>query len=83
MAFKKTSKRRTPKIKKVTTPCPFCTGRKNPDYKDYKYLEKFLTDRAKIVGRDRSGVCSRHQRKLTSAIKRARHLALLPFTPSV
>lgn len=61
--------------------CFFCERKILPDYKDYKTLRNFLTDRAKIVGKERSGVCSKHQRYLTREIKRARHLALLPFTP--
>jgi len=81
MAGKKSPQKRKPRIQKVSTPCPFCVQRKDPDYKEYKILERYLSDRAKIVGRDRTGVCSNHQRKLASAIKRARHLALLSFTP--
>ncbi len=68
---------------KVTAPCVYCKADKNPDYKDYKDLEKFLTDRAKIVGKRRTGVCSKHQRRLSVAIKRARYLGLLPFTPEI
>lgn len=50
-----------------------------PDYKDFELIGRFITDRGKIVSRSRSGVCAKHQRKLTKAVKRARHLALLPF----
>lgn len=64
----------------VPTDCFFCTQKITPDYKDYQTLEKFLTDRKKILGRSRSGICSRHQRILSKSIKRARHLALIPFT---
>ena len=49
------------------------------DYKDEKRLGRFVTDRGKIVPRRISGSCSRHQRELASAIKRARIIALLPF----
>lgn len=56
--------------------------KKTPDYKDYKYLAKFVSDRGKIKSSEYTGVCARHQRKLSNAIKRARHLALLPFAPS-
>jgi small subunit ribosomal protein S18 len=63
--------------------CPFCKSKIDPDYKDFDNLAKFLNDRAKIYGKDRSGVCSKHQRRLTVAVKRARHLALLPFVPSL
>jgi small subunit ribosomal protein S18 len=61
--------------------CKFCdTGVAFIDYKDIKLLGGYLRERAKIVPRRISGTCSIHQRQLTTAIKRARHLALLPFT---
>ena len=50
------------------------------DYKDEKRLGRFITDRGKIVPRRVSGTCARHQKQLTTAIKRARLLAMLPFT---
>jgi len=50
------------------------------DYKAANQLRSYLTDRGKIMPRRGSGVCARHQRQLALAIKRARHLALLPFT---
>ncbi len=53
---------------------------KEIDYKDADFLRRFLTDRGKIKARRKTGVCTRHQRQLAVAIKRARHLALLPFT---
>lgn len=71
------------KFRKNTGPCPFCMSRKTPSYKEHKELGRFLSDRAKIVGKDRSGVCTRHQRRLTVAVKRARHLGLLPYSPRV
>jgi small subunit ribosomal protein S18 len=49
------------------------------DYKDVKRLEKFMTDRGKIVSRRSSGNCALHQRMIARAIKRARFLALLPY----
>lgn len=49
------------------------------DYKDYKRLGKFTTEVGKIIPRRTSGTCARHQRQLTRAVKRARHLALLPY----
>ncbi len=51
-----------------------------PDYKDVDTLKRFLTDRAKIRPRRQTGLSSKNQRKLALQIKRARHLALLPFT---
>jgi small subunit ribosomal protein S18 len=59
--------------------CWFCQNEKNPDYKNPEVLKKFLTDRGKILGRDKGGSCFRHQRRLAREIKRARQLALLPF----
>ena len=51
-----------------------------PDYKDVETLKRFLTERAKIRPRRQTGLTSKNQRKLARQIKRARHLALLPFT---
>ena len=59
--------------------CFFCQNEKLPDYKDFDALSKWLSDRGKILGRDKSGACARHQRRLAREIKHARHLALLPF----
>ena len=50
------------------------------DYKDIPRLRRYISDRAKIDPRRRTGTCAKHQRILATAIKRARHLALLPFT---
>ncbi|MCL5746693.1 MAG: 30S ribosomal protein S18 [Patescibacteria group bacterium] len=60
--------------------CFFCKEKKEPWFSDYEVLRRFTTDRGKIISRARSGICSKHQRKLTRSIKQARHLALLPFT---
>lgn len=72
---------------KVTRPkqvCPICKGALlEPHFADTKTLEKFLTDRGKIVGRKRTDLCSKHQKRLGKAIKRARFLALLPFVEKV
>ncbi len=60
--------------------CTFCVEKsKKIDYKDVDLLRRFLTDRAKIRPRRQTGTCARHQRTLARAIKRARHVALLPF----
>ncbi|QQG44015.1 MAG: 30S ribosomal protein S18 [Candidatus Roizmanbacteria bacterium] len=50
-----------------------------PNYKDVENLEKFLSPRKKILSREKTGVCAKHQRQLTKHIKYARFLALLPF----
>jgi len=61
--------------------CAFCMDNvKYIDYKDTKLLRGFMTERGKIIPRRISGNCSRHQRQLAIAIKRARNVALLPFT---
>ena len=60
--------------------CGFCTDKiRAADYKDIKRLQRYISDRGKILPRRRTGTCARHQRSLTTAIKRARHMALLPF----
>ncbi|HEY8498605.1 MAG TPA: 30S ribosomal protein S18 [Limnochordales bacterium] len=60
--------------------CAFCVEKVEwIDYKDPNRLRKYMTERAKILPRRITGNCARHQRQLTTAIKRARHLALLPF----
>lgn len=59
--------------------CAFCQRNHNPSFKEYEQLGKYLTHRGKIVARERSGVCSLHQRKLAQEIKKARVLALMPF----
>ncbi len=59
--------------------CFFCKEKRNPDFMDSETLKKFISERGKINSRQRSGVCSKHQRKLTVAVKRARLIALLPF----
>ena len=61
--------------------CAFCVDKvENIDYKTIgKYSRKVLSERAKIIPRRVTGTCARHQRQLTVAMKRARHIALLPF----
>ncbi|MGN6591629.1 MAG: 30S ribosomal protein S18 [Terriglobales bacterium] len=60
--------------------CKFCVERVDKiDYKDYRMLQQFVAERGKIVPRRISGTCTRHQRRLTRAIKQARQIALLPF----
>ncbi len=61
--------------------CQFCTDKSlSIDYKNVDLLKRFITDEGKIRPRRQTGTCARHQRALATAIKRARHLALLPFT---
>ncbi len=68
---------RSRKRKKV---CSFCVDKIDYiDYKDSVKLRRFLSERGKILPRRTTGTCAKHQRQLTTAIKRARHVALLPF----
>ncbi len=61
--------------------CKLCVEKlERIDYKDDRRLARFITDRGKIVPRRISGTCARHQKQITLAVKRARILALLPFT---
>ena len=61
--------------------CSFCVDKVEAiDYKDVAKLRRFVTERGKILPRRISGNCARHQRQVTLAIKRARNIALLPFT---
>ncbi|OIO61233.1 MAG: 30S ribosomal protein S18 [Alphaproteobacteria bacterium CG_4_10_14_0_2_um_filter_63_37] len=60
--------------------CRFCVDKSIPDYRDVEMVKSFITDRGKIVPSRITGTCQKHQRRLTIAIKRARILALIPFT---
>ena len=61
--------------------CRFCVDQEMViDYKNVKVLKGFLTERGKIIPRRIYGTCAKHQRQLTEAIKRARQIALLPYT---
>lgn len=61
--------------------CSFCIDKvESIDYKDVNKLRRYLSERGKIIPRRISGNCAKHQRQLTLAIKRARNIALLPFT---
>ncbi len=71
------TKKRFPR-KKI---CRFCSDKVTDiDYKDVKRLRNLITERGKIIPRRISGNCARHQRQLGIAIKRARNIALIPFT---
>ena len=61
--------------------CAFCVDKvEHVDYKDAGKLRKYMSERGKILPRRTTGTCAMHQRQLTEAIKRARHIALLPYT---
>lgn len=67
------------KIRRTNKPCVFCVEKKEPDYKDVGSLEISLSNKQRIVSRMVTGLCQKHQRRMNLAIKRARHIALLPF----
>ena len=72
------NKKRGKRKKRV---CVFCAEKVNSvDYKDIPKLKKYVSERGKILPRRITGNCAKHQRVLTSAIKRARHVALLAYT---
>ena len=79
MAYEKNDRRSNRKGRKKV--CVFCVEKVDEiDYKDVTRLKRFVSERSKILPRRVTGTCARHQRELTVAIKRARHLALLPYT---
>lgn len=78
MPKKKTTIRRK-KTQQAPAVCYYCTEKKEPLYSDTSVLQRFISDRGRILSRARSGLCNKHQRRLSDSIKYARHLALLPF----
>lgn len=73
----KARRSRRPKI--VKRDCNFCKEKTNPNYRDIEVLRRFVTERGKILPLTRTGICRKHQRRITLAVKHARHIALLPF----
>ena len=79
MAYEKNDRR--PNRKGRRKVCTFCVDKVDYiDYKDVNKLRRFTSERAKILPRRVTGTCAKHQRELTTAIKRARYVALLPYT---
>ncbi len=79
MAYEKNDRRGGRKGRKKV--CMFCVDKVDYiDYKDFGKLRRFTSERAKILPRRVTGTCAKHQRELTTAIKRARYVALLPYT---
>ena len=81
MAERENFKDRAPRARKPKKKvCQFCVDKvQSIDYKDTAKLRRFVSERSKILPRRVTGTCAKHQRELTDAIKRARHVALLPF----
>ncbi len=74
------SREQRPRNRKRRKVCAFCVDKvQTIDYKDVARLKRYMSERSKILPRRATGTCAMHQRQLTQAIKRARHLALLPF----
>ena len=59
--------------------CQMCAG-KSVDYKDVMIINKYINEKGKILPRRATGACAKHQRDITQAVKRARHIAVLPYT---
>ena len=72
--------RRRGGIRRRKKVCVFCGKEKDIDYKDVALLRKYISERGKILPRRITGNCAKHQRELTVSIKRARHVAILPYT---
>ena len=84
MAFNKGDKpdspmRRKGNIRRRKKVCVFCGKEGDIDYKDVATLRKYISERGKILPRRITGTCATHQRAITLAVKRARHVALLPY----
>ena len=71
--------RRRGGIRRRKKVCVFCGKEKEIDYKDANTLKKYVSERGKILPRRITGNCAKHQRALTVAIKRARHVAIMPY----
>jgi small subunit ribosomal protein S18 len=80
LAFDKTANPAANKQRRRRKVCQFCADKATfVDYKDIAKLNKFTSERGKILPRRATGTCAMHQRQLTEAIKRARQVALLPY----
>lgn len=70
-----------PPIEQGKKQCHFCTSNREViNYKDSESLKRFMSSQGKIYPRKKSGLCARHQRAIATAVKRARYLALVPYT---
>ena len=85
MAFNKNERGDAPRkraggMRRRKKVCVFCGKDNTIDYKDTAKLKKYVSERGKILPRRITGTCAKHQRALTAAVKRARHVALMPYT---
>jgi len=76
---KKIIKRTTKRREAQAPECFYCKESKSPSFLESELLSKFTSERGKILARSRTGLCAKHQRKLTGEVKRARYMALMPF----
>ena len=79
MARKDKKRKKIIKVRPISVNCRFCEAKTDPSYKNYEDLSKYVSERGRIANRERSGNCAKHQRKMTTEIKRARHLGLLIY----
>ncbi len=80
MSEEKTKQQRPARRPLKRKVCAFCVAKKDEiDYKDIATLKKFITEKGKILPKRMTGTCSKHQRELAIAVKRARQIALLPY----
>jgi small subunit ribosomal protein S18 len=63
--------------------CFFCQEKKEPDYKEPETLSRFISERGKILSSAKTGLCAKHQRRLSKQVKRSQFLALMPFVTRV
>lgn len=70
-------------VVRTKRPCIYCKEAKEPSFTDIIALRKFMSERARIIPKTRSGACSKHQRRITKQIKYARELAMLPFVNKI
>lgn len=66
-------------IRPMANYCRFCKNEEEPSYRKWEIISQYISERGKIASKQRTGLCSTHQRALAQEIKRARHLALLPY----
>ena len=80
--YRQEARRLLPRHRRRRKVCAFCADKTAQiDYKEVNRLRRYLSERAKIEPRRKTGTCAEHQRELSVALKRARHVALLPYAP--
>lgn len=80
---KSEEKRLEPQLVRTKKGCMFCDKKTEPSYVDSATLKRFMSDRARIHPKQKTSICSKHQRRVTKEIKHARHLGLLPFVATI